>query len=478
MGPMQTYYINYVLDSQELNSFSSCFQTKQRMQENIAYRIFTEKVKSLFNNSDTDVEKYFSLIANMVKSDEFEQALYNMDSQISTADLAPGQFFAKDILNRLSNDSNELASVLSGLQDTIAYIIAAIEGNADNIQRMQVNEKIKMRALEIFRSDDFAITSGQYEALSNSFKGQYRGLIYKLGSMKDIDITSLKTNDPNFSSIMSSLVARTNRLVGIISEFIVAAQFEGIAVDLADSINSMSSNVKATVTRTGDEGSTMFKIGTKDLSINITETGGNVHMKFPSAGVSLKRTKIKDNNQLNKEIHLKSSNVGNLLNAIRGNIMTQYRINAFYNLYADYNREWTAKKPQPEGDKSDKISKATMQSMYGILHLAFVSAAIAGSMTEDDFSFVFVVNDKKYSIADILKNLTSTDMENNSGAIIYNGKTLAKAQPTIAKKHMANAYVRNPSESQRLKRSNKTIDAINKISMNMSIRLNLKKNLI
>jgi hypothetical protein len=56
-----------------------------------------------------------------------------MDSQISTADLAPGQFFAKDILNRLSNDSNELASVLSGLQDTIAYIIAAIEGNADNI---------------------------------------------------------------------------------------------------------------------------------------------------------------------------------------------------------------------------------------------------------------------------------------------------------------------------------------------------------
>jgi hypothetical protein len=39
------------------------------MQENIAYRIFTEKVKSLFNNSDTDVEKYFSLIANMVRSD-------------------------------------------------------------------------------------------------------------------------------------------------------------------------------------------------------------------------------------------------------------------------------------------------------------------------------------------------------------------------------------------------------------------------
>jgi hypothetical protein len=86
--------------------------------------------------------------------------------------------------------------------------------------------------------------------------------------------------------------------------------------------------------------------------------------------------------------------------------------------------------------------------MYGIMHLAFVSAAIAGSMDEEDFSFVMVVNDKKYSIADILKNLTADDIENNSGSIIMNGKTLGKAQPGIAAKHIRNTYIKKPSIEQ------------------------------
>lgn len=158
--------------------------------------------------------------------------------------------------------------------------------------------------------------------------------------------------------------------------------------------------------------------------------------------------------------------------------MTQYRINAFYNLYANYQKPWGGKKPQPENDRSHDISGATMHSMYGIMHLAFVSAAIAGSMDEEDFSFVMVVNDKKYSIADILRNLTAEDIENNSGSIIMNGKTLGKAQPGIAAKHIKNTYIKKPSIEQQFKRSNNTINAINRISMNMSIRLRLQNNLI
>lgn len=477
MGPMQTYYINYVLDSKEVSAFSQCFQVKQRMQDNIAYRIFSEKVKALFNGSDTDIERYFALINKMVTSQEFESAVSTMDASISTGEYAPGQYFSGEIINKLTEDASELARVLSGLQDAISYIIAAIEGNAENIQKMQVNDKIKARALQIFHSEDFAISSSQYQNLSNAFKGQYRGLIAKLSSMQDIDITSLTTADPNFSSILASLTARTNRLVGIISEFIIAAQFEDIVVDLEKSLNGIP-NITASLTRTGDEGSKAFRIGTKDLSIDITEKGGIASMQWPSAGISLKRTKIKDSGVANKEIHLKSSNVGAMLNAIQGNIMTQYRINAFYNLYADYKRPWGGKKPQPEADESDNIDQATMQSMYGILHLAFVSAALAGSMTEEDFSFVFVVNNKKYSIVDMLKNLTAEDINSNTGAIVFKGKNLQKMQPTIAKTHITNSYIRKPSEEQQLKRSNKTISAINRISINMSLKMNLNNNLI
>lgn len=160
---------------------------------------------------------------------------------------------------------------------------------------MQVNDKLKARALSLFNSSDFAITTGQYDQLASTFKGQYRGLIGKLSSMSDIDITSLTMDNPNFSSILASLTARTNRLVGIISEFIVAEQFKDLVVDLEKGFNSIP-GVSATLTRTGDTGSSVFQIGTKDLSINISSNGGTAELRYPSAGISLKRTKIKDAN--------------------------------------------------------------------------------------------------------------------------------------------------------------------------------------
>ena len=98
MGPMQAYYINHILTSQEVSAFEQCFQTKQRMQENIAYRIFSEKVKALFNESDTDVEKYFALINKMVSSKEFETAIEKMDIAVSTGEYAPQQYFSSKIL--------------------------------------------------------------------------------------------------------------------------------------------------------------------------------------------------------------------------------------------------------------------------------------------------------------------------------------------------------------------------------------------
>lgn len=103
------------------------------MQDNIAYRIFSEKIKQLFNNSDADIEKYFSLINKMVTSDEFEKAIERMNLSISTGEYAPQQYFNSKIKEELSQDAKKLGEVLSGLQDAIAYIIAAIEGNPENI---------------------------------------------------------------------------------------------------------------------------------------------------------------------------------------------------------------------------------------------------------------------------------------------------------------------------------------------------------
>jgi hypothetical protein len=125
-------------------------------------------------------------------------------------------------------------------------------------------------------------------------------------------------------------------------------------------VDGFNKTYNVTATRAGGDKGEAFMVGTTDIKLKFTPTGeasGSVNL--PSLGISLKRTGKRETKS-EKMIHLKSAKVGSMLNAIQGNVMTQHKINSFYNLYANYNRPFTKQKPKAPEDRSETISQNTL----------------------------------------------------------------------------------------------------------------------
>lgn len=469
---IDSYYVNYMLTQPEADMYARYFEIKQEMKENVALKVFDDKVRTLFSSqtSNKEIDNYLSIIDKIVNSGALEKVGKEIVDQISLSDLSY-QSLSKNKLQELENNAKLLSSALVGLEDSISYLIAAFTG-ADGIEALMINPTLKQKVKRLINNSNasFIVDGPQYNKLSAAFKGQYDSFIKKLEGLSALDISSLKVSDPNFVSIAGSLASYVNRLAGIASEFIAEKAFSAdkIAKVLSSSLAGSGVSI-STISRVGDDKSEYFRVGTKDLSINLTPEGGSLQMTLPSAGITLKRTNNSDGSNY-KNIHLKTTKIGNLLAAVHGNIVTSAKINAFYNLYANYQRN--------DIPGLGVISSDTINEMYGFFHSAFLTSAIAGSLTASDFSFIMIINDKVFTIKDILSNLSYDSYGNPKGLTFLNGNNLKKHQKSVVDYHVHKATYKSSmykGEMTKFKRSQKVINYINSRPINMSLNINLTK---
>ena len=218
-----------------------------------------------------------------------------------------------------------------------------------------------------------------------------------------------------------------------------------------------------------------FKIGTRDISITYNGTGkyGKAVFSIPG-GISLKKSS-QSTKSLFKNIKVKDSNFHKLITLTRtnlGSIMSRQNYIAIMNILANH------------GVKKKKYGTYNynrMPELLNALKKSFMVVGLAGSLSAEDFSTIFVVNDNVYNIQDILFALDS----NSDSAIVAN-PSMQTGQKQYANKHKYISDVRrnrtgalttyhNQSGGQQAKyaliRSNKMMIA-NAIKWNLKLSMN------
>lgn len=144
-----------------------------------------------------------------------------------------------------------------------------------------------------------------------------------------------------------------------------------------------------------------FAAKTSDISVQLTNTEGTMTINLP--GISLKRTgafQRSQNGDIFADIHVKTSNLGNMLNTAQVNDSMQ---NHIYNLIANNGR--AAKIVENNDGTIGEIyqhPKINLNDMYRWMYAATLLASFAGNLTMSDFANFWVVNDKVYTAPEII----------------------------------------------------------------------------
>lgn len=145
-----------------------------------------------------------------------------------------------------------------------------------------------------------------------------------------------------------------------------------------------------------------FKYKTSDISLELVDKSGKIMMTLP--GISLKRTGAYDRNSkgdMLANIHVKSSNLGNMLNTARISNKQQQHI---YNLIANNGR--AAKKVSENDGSIGELyyhKNIDLNNMYRWIYAATLLASFAGNLTMSDFAQFWIVNNKIYTAPEIIE---------------------------------------------------------------------------
>ena len=223
-----------------------------------------------------------------------------------------------------------------------------------------------------------------------------------------------------------------------------------------------------------------YQVGTSDISVKFAKEQGSVDFTLP--GISIKRTgRIVDGNK--QIIHLKSSTVGQLIK--QGDLeQSGFDLYAFYNAYANYHRpafsigeDGTLSK-DPDNMSNFKIKN--IASLYRGFYLASLGTALTGSLTSGgDFAGYLIINDKVYSMIDILSKIIEDKGDTNVFALTDSSHSITNLntkQKEIADKHseLFKPFEKDKTPDQLKKeRSQGIIQAINSLSLNLNLQLKL-----
>lgn len=228
-----------------------------------------------------------------------------------------------------------------------------------------------------------------------------------------------------------------------------------------------------------------FKAKTSDISLELVDKHGQFVMQLP--GISLKRTGAYDRNNVGDmlaDIHVKTSNLGNMLNTARIQNIQQEHI---YNLMANNGR---AAKVILDNDgtigETYQHPTVNLNGMYRWIYAATLLASFAGNLTMSDFANFWVVNDKVYTAPEIIAAAFSGRMPaGDKGRKVFlkylddaSKSGIASFAANIPQQHSAIfdqllATSRAPMVAQGEQRSQKILNTMQGIKYSMYLRVNI-----
>lgn len=462
-------YIQWYLDSDELEESSKPFaqyaKVKQRLMGEASFQFYKRKLEQEFKSSD-DMQKFLTLSSAIVQNKNFEQALSNAVDNLKMPDLSNMQVgYVAYYKNLLKTNSEEFTKLTTQISNALMAIISILgisnfEALPPDNKMGKTNAELK-KALQLIYKDnpselDRIIKLSEFKELDNKYKGQYGYLLSLIPDFTEIASAGGTATDASLK-ILSKILTPIQTLIGICNEYQVEIEVNKLVDDFAKSLNQKS--VQAT--RTGDIGSADgFSIGTADLAIHMNPGASNIQFSIPDIGVSLKRTGKNLKTAKDVNIKLKGTNIGNLMHELDPELVTQ-----FYTLYANA-AGGSGTQPNLGGVQQRPVPAATMQAAYKYMKSLALVPALVGNFDVDELVSIFVINNKSYTIYDLLAQIAESSDE-DVGVIF--SKELSSHRKDIQAKH-SNIYDLTDYE-HRNSRSQKIRQYIDAISVAVHIRL-------
>lgn len=413
--------------SQEMKVFTA---TKIQKQFNNSKKILKNELKEHFKpqvqnylKTGSD-EEFFKLLEDLRKN-ALEKQAESMNKQL-VAGFSYNKInsiFSSDIKGSVSIDLKLLQEAINQWKELLKYTDNASFGDqitaylqipdlveAINESRLTVDEaKEKSRNFYLGDNNYSFVVNDKFKRSVNmqakNIKKSYANLavLQQLANQlksttKDSVSISVSEKVSEFTkSFLFSTFFTIGKILGFLSEdfFANSLAFQNFVTDEIAGSLLKDKNITISGKTSGTSSSDMFKVATSDikLELNVPEMlkkkkNGTMSINL-DLGVSLKRSR---SSMGQGKINLKSSaKLGNILKKIFSN---QKELYIFYSALSNYRRS--------SQGRYVYNNKEQMESMYSFMKAAMFPWAAAGSLTKDDFAYFFVLNDKTYTVLDLL----------------------------------------------------------------------------
>lgn len=268
------------------------------------------------------------------------------------------------------------------------------------------------------------------------------------------------TDKDSLGSFIQEIFSAQYQMAGVLLEYLVHDSANLlIESSLLKGLGKGLSVVSSTHTgKKSSQHQMSFRTGTMDIKLDIHHA--KLSMTLPT-GLSLKKSKTSTRNEI-KSISLKSSTVGKMLDILEQNagIINYNQRQSFYNIYASHGR-------QKQGVEGYYRYNGNLSTYLQQMNKLFLLPALAGSLTKDDLSIMFIVNNRAYSIYEILAS--SPDIK-VSGGLSLSGQVQDR------RKHKWKVAKEDEEPvSAAKRRSDEIINIINSRSINLRMTLKLSQ---
>lgn len=420
---------------------------------NISFTNYSNIIKQRFNNNNSAVEDYLNFARTFINNDDFLAAFNKTIDTLQFPDLTNQQMFIPALQQSLIRNVDNYQKLTEQITSSIQSIITVL--GMTGLDDIMPGTDAYNALVQLFGNDEQKvnriITENKHLQLENTFKGQYRAMISKLPDFLDIVESPGSDIDKTFR-LLARMLMPIQTLIGICSEYQVEYEFEQLLNNFQK--NFHNDNIK--ISRVGDEADPGFRVGTADLAVSL---GANPQVSFnvPNLGMSLKRSHKNLDTAKEVNIKLKGSTYGGLMQDIDPGLVT-----AFYTLYANT-------QPTVNGKKQGAIPSGALTSAYNQMKAQMLVTALIGSKDSPNLVFILVINNRAYTIFDLLQTLRDEVYHDTSSVLLK--PAFRSMRRSIGDKHQAlfDSY----NIKQKEQRSAKIRSFIDRISAAMELKLTM-----
>lgn len=448
-------YINWHLSTEEMGAYSSYFLAKQEIINSLSFEKYKSIVLNRFENNQKEADQYLRLASQFTSNSNFQAAFNQMVEKMRMPDKSNSQVrFIQDVQNALKTNADEYQRLIQQISDALISITSVL-GVLDTDSLLPSKETDEALA-KIYGSrnqpyDKILLQNDLKQ--SGAFFGQYK---YLLSMIPDFQELANKTVADDASiPILSKILTPIQTLMGIAAEYQSEIELNALLDDFCKDFNTSKGSI--VIKRVGDESDKNtgkgFRVGTADLSISMEQGKSNISFNAPDLGVSLKQSRLRKKTD-SYHVQLKGTTYGALFQEIDPQIVT-----AFYNLFAN-----TA--PTVAGIPQKPVPSKTLTSAYKYMRSASLVTALIGSANAQSLVAIFVINNKPYTIYDLLEGLTK--QSDLSKVIEMKPAFLSRHRPVMeTHKELFNKYTADEKE----KRSSSIRSEIDDTSVKYAINL-------